>query len=28
VHPTAHLTIAELWRRFDQTGHRLEPLPS
>jgi 2-amino-4-hydroxy-6-hydroxymethyldihydropteridine diphosphokinase len=27
VHPTAHLTIAELWGRFDQTGHRLEPLP-
>ena len=26
VHPTAHLTIAELWGRFDQTGHPLEPL--
>jgi 2-amino-4-hydroxy-6-hydroxymethyldihydropteridine diphosphokinase len=26
VHPTAHRTIAELWGRFDQTGHRLEPL--
>ena len=26
VHPTAHLTIAELWERFDQAGHPLEPL--
>ena len=24
VHPTAHLTIAELWRRFDQAAHPLE----
>jgi 2-amino-4-hydroxy-6-hydroxymethyldihydropteridine diphosphokinase len=27
MHPTAHLTIGELWRRFDQTAHPLEPLP-
>jgi 2-amino-4-hydroxy-6-hydroxymethyldihydropteridine diphosphokinase len=26
VHPTVHLTIAELWRRFDQAAHPLEPL--
>jgi 7,8-dihydro-6-hydroxymethylpterin-pyrophosphokinase len=26
VHPSAHLTIAELWGRFDQAGHPLEPL--
>ena len=26
VHPTAQLTIAELWGRFDQAGHPLEPL--
>jgi len=26
MHPTAHLTIAELWGRFDQTGHPLEPV--
>jgi 2-amino-4-hydroxy-6-hydroxymethyldihydropteridine diphosphokinase len=26
VHPTAHLTIAELWRRFDQAAHPLEPV--
>ena len=26
VHPTAHLTIGELWRRFDQAAHPLEPL--
>jgi len=27
-HPTAGLTIAELWRRFDQGAHRLERLPA
>jgi 2-amino-4-hydroxy-6-hydroxymethyldihydropteridine diphosphokinase len=26
VHPTAHLTIGELWRRFDQDAHPLERL--
>ena len=26
LHPTAQLTIAELWARFDQAGHPLEPL--
>jgi 2-amino-4-hydroxy-6-hydroxymethyldihydropteridine diphosphokinase len=26
-HPTAGLTIAELWRRFDQDAHVLERLP-
>ncbi|HLQ08597.1 MAG TPA: 2-amino-4-hydroxy-6-hydroxymethyldihydropteridine diphosphokinase [Steroidobacteraceae bacterium] len=25
-HPTAHLTIAELWGRFDQAAHPLEPV--
>jgi 2-amino-4-hydroxy-6-hydroxymethyldihydropteridine diphosphokinase len=24
VHPTAHLTIAELWQRFDRSAHPLE----
>jgi len=24
MHPTAHLSIAELWRRFDQAAHPLE----
>ena len=28
MHPTAHLTIAELWRRFDRSTHPLEPLPA
>ena len=23
IHPTTHLTIGELWRRFDQTAHPL-----
>jgi 2-amino-4-hydroxy-6-hydroxymethyldihydropteridine diphosphokinase len=27
VHPTARLTIGELWRRFDQRAHPLEPVP-
>jgi 2-amino-4-hydroxy-6-hydroxymethyldihydropteridine diphosphokinase len=27
-HPTAQLTIAELWRRFDKTGHPLERVPT
>ncbi len=27
LHPTAHLTIGELWGRFDQAAHPLEPLP-
>ena len=26
VHPTEKLTIAELWRRFDQSAHPLEPV--
>ena len=26
VHPTAHATIGELWRRFDRAAHPLEPL--
>jgi 2-amino-4-hydroxy-6-hydroxymethyldihydropteridine diphosphokinase len=26
VHPTARLTIGELWRQFDQAAHPLEPL--
>lgn len=26
VHPTEHLSIGELWRRFDQAAHPLEPL--
>jgi 2-amino-4-hydroxy-6-hydroxymethyldihydropteridine diphosphokinase len=28
VHPTALLTIGELWRRFDQGAHPLERLPA
>jgi 2-amino-4-hydroxy-6-hydroxymethyldihydropteridine diphosphokinase len=28
VHPTAHLTIGELWQRFDQKAHPLEPVPA
>jgi 2-amino-4-hydroxy-6-hydroxymethyldihydropteridine diphosphokinase len=28
VHPTARLTIGELWRRFDQAEHELVPLPA
>ena len=28
VHPTAHLSIGELWRRFDQGAHPLEPVPA
>jgi len=28
LHPTAHLPIGELWRRFDQAAHPLEPLPA
>jgi 2-amino-4-hydroxy-6-hydroxymethyldihydropteridine diphosphokinase len=28
VHPTAHLTIGELWRRFDQRAHPLEQVPA
>jgi 2-amino-4-hydroxy-6-hydroxymethyldihydropteridine diphosphokinase len=28
MHPTAHLTIGELWRRFDRSSHPLEPLPA
>jgi 2-amino-4-hydroxy-6-hydroxymethyldihydropteridine diphosphokinase len=27
MHPTARLTIGELWRRFDRTAHPLEPVP-
>ncbi len=26
MHPTAHKTIGELWREFDQSGHELVPL--
>jgi len=26
VHPTAHLPIGELWRRFDQAAHPLQPV--
>jgi 2-amino-4-hydroxy-6-hydroxymethyldihydropteridine diphosphokinase len=26
MHPTEHLSIGELWRRFDQAAHPLEPL--
>lgn len=28
VHPTTHLTIGELWRRFDQSAHPLVPVPA
>lgn len=28
VHPTAGLTIGELWRRFDQAAHPLIPIPA
>ena len=28
VHPTAHLTIGELWRGFDQTAHPLLRVPA
>jgi 2-amino-4-hydroxy-6-hydroxymethyldihydropteridine diphosphokinase len=27
-HPTAHLTIGQLWQRFDRSAHPLEPLPA
>jgi 2-amino-4-hydroxy-6-hydroxymethyldihydropteridine diphosphokinase len=27
MHPTAHLTIGELWQHFDRAAHPLEPLP-
>jgi len=26
MHPTAHLSIGELWRRFDQAAHPLQPV--
>jgi len=26
VHPTLHVTLAELWRNFEQGGHPLEPV--
>ena len=26
VHPTMHLTAGELWRRFDQAAHPLDPV--
>lgn len=26
MHPTAHLSIGELWRRFDQAAHLLQPV--
>jgi len=26
VHPTAHASIGELWRRFDRAAHPLEPV--
>jgi 2-amino-4-hydroxy-6-hydroxymethyldihydropteridine diphosphokinase len=28
VHPTAHLSIGELWRRFDRGEHELVPVPA
>ena len=28
MHPTAHLTIGELWQRFDRSAHPLEPVPA
>jgi 2-amino-4-hydroxy-6-hydroxymethyldihydropteridine diphosphokinase len=28
MHPTAHLTIGELWRRFDRSAHPLETMPA
>ena len=28
VHPIERLTIGELWRRFDQAGHELVPVPA
>lgn len=28
MHPTAHLTIGELWQRFDRTAHPLEAVPA
>ncbi len=28
VHPTAGVTIGELWRRFDQSAHPLELIPA
>jgi 2-amino-4-hydroxy-6-hydroxymethyldihydropteridine diphosphokinase len=28
VHPTAHVTIGELWERFDRGAHALEPVSS
>ena len=28
VHPTARLTIGELWRRFDRGEHELVPVPA
>jgi 2-amino-4-hydroxy-6-hydroxymethyldihydropteridine diphosphokinase len=28
LHPTAHLTIAELWQRFDRSAHPLERISS
>jgi 2-amino-4-hydroxy-6-hydroxymethyldihydropteridine diphosphokinase len=28
VHPTAQLTIGELWQRFDRAAHHLEPVPA
>ena len=27
IHPTAQLSIGELWRRFDQAAHPLVPVP-
>jgi 2-amino-4-hydroxy-6-hydroxymethyldihydropteridine diphosphokinase len=28
LHPATHLTIGELWRRFDQAEHKLVPVPA
>jgi 2-amino-4-hydroxy-6-hydroxymethyldihydropteridine diphosphokinase len=28
LHPTAHLSIGELWQRFDRAAHPLEQMPS
>ena len=28
VHPTAGVTVGELWRRFDRAAHPLDPVPA
>jgi hypothetical protein len=27
MHPTEHVTIGQLWQRFDRAAHPLEALP-